>query len=312
MDTDAVVFEKPGLIGIRRVTLRQPTAGDVVVETRSSGISTGTEKLLFEGVMPYFPGLAYPLVPGYETLAQVVEAGPDSGRQTGETVFVPGATCYTDAAGLFGANAARLVVPGSRCVPVSPALGADAPLLALAATAHNAVTRARQTPGLVIGHGVLGRLIARIIVAQGHPAPCVWETNPARRAGAEGYRVIDPAQDEAPPYAAVIDASGDAAVLDGAIARLARQGELVLAGFYRGRVGFDFVPAFLREISLSIAAEFRPADMQAVQALHAAGQLSLAGLITHRARPDQAADAFRTAFTDPDCLKMVIDWRMAA
>jgi len=312
MDTNAIVFEKPGELGLRRVSLCRPGAGDVVVEASLSGISTGTEKLLFEGSMPYFPGLTYPLVPGYETLGSVVEAGPVSGHGVGDLVFVPGSNGFTDAAGLFGANAARLVVPGARCVSVSPALAPEAPLLALAATAHNAIKRANRAPSLVIGHGVLGRLIARIIIALGHEAPRVWETNPARRGGATSYDVIDPSLDDGPPYCAVIDASGDVRAIDAAVARLARQGELVLAGFYSQRVSFDFVPAFLREISLCVAAEFRPADMAAVLALHEAGVLSLDGLITHRAAPAQAQDAFRTAFSDPECLKMVIDWRMAA
>jgi 3-hydroxyethyl bacteriochlorophyllide a dehydrogenase len=35
----------------------------------------------------------------------------------------------------------------------------------------------------------------------------------------------------------------------------------------------------------------------------------LEGLVTHRARPTEATQAYRTAFGDPDCLKMVLDWR---
>ncbi|NJR20536.1 MAG: chlorophyll synthesis pathway protein BchC, partial [Hyphomonadaceae bacterium] len=41
------------------------------------------------------------------------------------------------------------------------------------------------------------------------------------------------------------------------------------------------------------------------------GRLSLAGLITHAAAHDQADSAYRTAFTDPSCLKMILDWRDA-
>jgi bacteriochlorophyllide a dehydrogenase len=46
-----------------------------------------------------------------------------------------------------------------------------------------------------------------------------------------------------------------------------------------------------------------------VQALLARGSLSLGGLITHRAPRQQARGAYRTAFEDPSCLKMVLDWR---
>jgi myo-inositol-1(or 4)-monophosphatase len=44
---------------------------DADLESRAvlhSGISTGTERLLWDGTMPPFPGLGYPLVPGYETV----------------------------------------------------------------------------------------------------------------------------------------------------------------------------------------------------------------------------------------------------
>jgi 3-hydroxyethyl bacteriochlorophyllide a dehydrogenase len=63
---------------------------------------------------------------------------------------------------------------------------------------------------------------------------------------------------------------------------------------------------------LRVAAEWQPGDLEAVLGLVDAGKLSLGGLITHH-EPAEAADrAYRTAFGDPDCLKMVLDWRNAA
>jgi 2-desacetyl-2-hydroxyethyl bacteriochlorophyllide A dehydrogenase len=44
--------------------------------------------------MPHFPGMGYPLVPGYESVGVVIEAGADCRAALGETVFVPGARCY--------------------------------------------------------------------------------------------------------------------------------------------------------------------------------------------------------------------------
>jgi bacteriochlorophyllide a dehydrogenase len=43
----------------------------VVVDVEWSGISTGTERLLFTGRMPPSPGMGYPLVPGYESVGRV-------------------------------------------------------------------------------------------------------------------------------------------------------------------------------------------------------------------------------------------------
>ena len=43
----AVVLEQPQRIALSRLPLDAPAAGDVVVETEWSGVSTGTERLLF-------------------------------------------------------------------------------------------------------------------------------------------------------------------------------------------------------------------------------------------------------------------------
>lgn len=310
MDTTAIVFEEPGTLSVKRLALTPPSACDVVVETLFSGISTGTEKMLFEGSMPQFPGMGYPLVPGYESIATVVEAGPASGRRPGETVFVPGANCYSDAAGLFGASADRLVLPGSRTIPVREDIAEDAVLLALAATAHRALSRAQEPVDVIIGHGVLGRLIARTAIALGQTPPRVLESNPERRKGAEGYDVLGPGSDAAKAASyCTIDASGDPKAIDNAIAGLHRNGVLVLAGFYGDTVRFAFPPAFMREVSLVLSAEFTPEDTHAVLDLVASGRLSLKGLVTHHTHPGEASQAYRTAFDDPSCLKMVIDWR---
>lgn len=117
----------------------------------------------------------------------------------------------------------------------------------------------------------------------------------------------DPAEDTRRDYRLVVEVSGDAAILDALIARLAPGGEIVLAGFYGDRLSFAFPPAFMREARLRVAAEWKPADLAAVGALIAARRLALDGLITHRAPARDAEAAYRTAFTDPACLKMVLD-----
>ena len=105
----AVILEKPRHIVLGEVELTPPAPADVVVDIAFSGISTGTERLLWSGRMPHFPGMGYPLVPGYESVGRVVEAGTESGRREGDFVFVPGARCYGDVRGLFGGAASRVV-----------------------------------------------------------------------------------------------------------------------------------------------------------------------------------------------------------
>lgn len=314
MKTMAIVLESPEHIAFSRLDLTPPGAEDVVVDIEYSGISTGTEKLLWNGRMPSFPGMGYPLVPGYESVGRIVQAGPESHREVGERVFVPGARCYGEVRGLFGGASSRVVVGGSRVVPVSDALGERAVLLALAATAYHAVAGGGKRteivpPDLIVGHGVLGRLLARMTVVAGYPPPTVWETNRSRAAGADGYNVLAPEDDKRRDYRAVFDVSGDSQILDKLIARLAPGGEVVLAGFYTDPLNFAFAPAFMREARIRCAAEWQRPDLLAVAELAETGRLSLDGLITHHGEPMQADTAYRTAFGDSDCLKMVLDWR---
>ena len=122
---------------------------------------------------------------------------------------------------------------------------------------------------------------------------------------------MHPEEDSRRDYQLVCDVSGDSAILDTLIARLAPGGEIILAGFYDQPLAFDFAPAFMREAAIRIAAEWQPQDLAAVLDLVEGHQLSLADLITHRATPDRAAEAYQTAFESADCLKMILDWRKA-
>ena len=84
MQTDAILLKGPGDLAVDCLALSEPGPGDLVVEVAHSGISTGTEKLFYTGKMPPFPGMGYPLVPGYEASGIVVEAGSDCGFTVGD------------------------------------------------------------------------------------------------------------------------------------------------------------------------------------------------------------------------------------
>lgn len=311
LQTTAVILSGPRELSLEVLGLVAPGDGDLVVEIAHSGISTGTEKLFYTGTMPPFPGMGYPLVPGYEAAGEVVEAGAGSGFKVGDHVFVPGANCFAgDVKGLFGGASRHLVTPARRVARIDRSMGAEGALLALAATARHALAGFNTAlPDLIVGHGTLGRLLARLTVAAGAPAPTVWETNAARRDGAAGYACIAPEDDPRRDYKAIYDASGSKGLLDQLIMRLAKGGEVVLAGFYTEPVSFVFPPAFMKEARIRIASEWNAEDLTATRALIESGALSLAGLITHTRPASAAPEAYATAFDDAACLKMILDWK---
>ena len=308
----AVVLEAPEQIDFRQLDLVPPGDEDVVIDIDFSGISTGTERLLWTGTMPPFPGMGYPLVPGYESVGRIIDAGPKSQRRVGEFVFVPGARCYGEVHGLFGGAASRVVVAGERILPIDEQLAEHGVLLALAATAYNAIRApdgSYEIPELIIGHGVLGRLLARLAVGLGDTPPVVWEIDPQRREGNEGYGITTADDDKKTDYQTIYEVSGAGQLLDSLIARLAPGGEIVLAGFYSQPLQFAFPPAFMRRARLRVAAEWQPHDLDRVNQLLNSGTLSLDGLITDRNPANEAQAAYHNAFSNPACLKSILDWR---
>jgi len=311
LHSTAVLLESPKELRLKRLLLDEPNDSDVVVRIEWSGISAGTEKLLWNGTMPDFPGMGYPLVPGYESVGRVTRVGKSSRLSLNQRVFVPGAKCWGDVKGLFGGAASHVVVPADRVIALSEEIGEEGVLLALAATAYH-VTQGKKLlqPDLIVGHGVLGRLIARIAVMFGHQ-PVVWEIDADRMSGAEGYTVLHPCDDQENKYKNICDASGQVSVLNKLISQLQFGGEITLAGFYEKDIQFNFPKAFMKEAKFRIAAQWTPQDLKDVKQLITFGRLNLDGLITHHRKPSSIDDVYRTAFEDSNCLKMVVDWREA-
>lgn len=309
MHTSAVLLNGPKDLAVDTLALTDPGPADLVVQVSHSGISTGTEKLFWSGDMPPFPGMGYPLVPGYEAAGEVMEAGLLTGFKPGDRVFVPGANCYEGAFGLFGGAARTVVTDSERVTRIDSGFGPEGALLALAATARHAMAGMNKAvPDLIVGHGVLGRLLARLTIAAGAPEPTVWEIDPARRCGAIGYDVMDPDEDPRRDYTSIYDASGQGTLLNDLVGRIAKGGEIVLAGFYSAPLSFAFPPAFMKEARFRVAAEWTREDLAATRALVECGALSLGDLITHTKPASDAPAAYEQAFTDSDCIKMILDW----
>ena len=64
----------------------------------------------------------------------------------------------------------------------------------------------------------------------------------------------------------------------------------------------------MKEARFRIAAEWAADDLVATRSLVESGALSLGGLITHTRPAADATAAYELAFTDPACLKMILDW----
>ena len=175
-DAQAYWLRAPGRGEIRPVSLAEPGSGDVVVRTLRSGVSRGTETLVFRGGSPprapfqegEFPG---PVKYGYLNVG-AVEQGPPELR--GRTVFClyPHQTAYVVPA------SAVTVVPDD--VPPARAV--------LAGTVETAVNALWDAPPLVgdrvavVGAGMVGCCVARLLARFPAVEVTLVDVDPSRSA----------------------------------------------------------------------------------------------------------------------------------
>lgn len=320
----AVVFAEAGRLDLRTVALREPASDEVVVETRYSSISAGTERLLFGGALPGFPFLRFPLVPGYEAVGVVTERGADvHDINVGDEVFVGGSMCYTDIAAAFGGNASQLIKKAAAVVPLRGIPMAQAPLIALAATSLHGIRRLGDIRGKrigVLGMGAIGQFAARFALAEGaivseadaNPdrlghipgvTPFALDVKPA--APAHGHRGHGaPAGDL---FDVIVEATGKSELIATSTDLLAMRGSILLLSYY-DRLECNFVPVFLKEPSLIVSREWDHDDLLLARDAIADGRVAIADLAGDAYPIDRYESAYAAAFGDPSTLKVILQW----
>jgi 2-desacetyl-2-hydroxyethyl bacteriochlorophyllide A dehydrogenase len=221
---------------IREEALRAPSEDEIVVRALYSGISRGTEALVFAGRVPageyqrmrapfqvgQFP---WPIKYGYASVG-LVERGPRDLQDRAVFVLHPHQTRY-----LVPASAAHAIPPH---VPPARAV-----LAANLETAINALWDARSQIGdriVVIGAGTVGCLVAWLAARVPGCDVELVDVNPARKtiACALGVRFAAPDADR-PPADVVVHASGSPSGLELALRVAAFESTIVELSWYGDR-----------------------------------------------------------------------------
>ncbi|MFP4437481.1 MAG: zinc-binding dehydrogenase [Chloroflexaceae bacterium] len=315
----SVVIPRRNAIELRDVMVAEPKAGEILIRTAFTSISAGTERMLLDGRMPH-PALSFPVVPGYETVGQVVRVGKDvAPEMVGEWVYVGGARCFKGVNPAWGGQSQYITTQAERVVTlngVSPEVGV---ILALGATALHGINVAqvrRNDRVLVLGQGIVGQLAARLASRAGASHVAVADRVGVRLAASQADQVIDVSKDS-PEEALggervnlIIEATGSMGALSSALPLLADHGRVLLLGYYE-HIDVPYAPIFMREAQILAAREweFGPdGELPRTRDLLASGELNVNGLLTHRVPLERIQAAYRLALEDPSCLKVLVEW----
>jgi len=303
----------PGQLALTSVPKESRAPGWARLKVLACGIC-GTDLHLLHGMkMP--AGAEYPVHPGHEVAAVVIEADPGCGPPPGSTVVVhpllPCGKCEDCKTGrehycMFGEMlgvhragglAEEMLWPSDRLVPIGdldPNLAALLP--DAVATAYHALMRANLPKGgklAVIGSGGVGTNVLQISQALDldiEAIAVVHSDGTAKRIRDLGFPVVqglDGAGRELPKQFgkmdAVIDFSGAEAASSEGVRMLRKGGRLVLGSVRDEKVAIatTYTGLMTREIEIVGSYSNSLSDLQAVTELVLNGKLSLAGLVSH-------------------------------
>jgi 2-desacetyl-2-hydroxyethyl bacteriochlorophyllide A dehydrogenase len=242
MEGHALRFVAPGRVEIQRVEVRPPEVGEILVRTRWSGISGGTELLAYRGELDETLELdetiaslrgtfRYPFAYGYSCVGEVERSIPD-GPGEGTTVFA------------FHPHQDVFAVGLDDVVPVEGVDGRVATLFPLVETALQVSLDAGprlQEPVVVLGLGTVGVLTAALLQRSGADVVGVDPRADRRETGAAfGLRTEDVPEirdavgdlTSGAGVPLVVDATGSPAALPLGLELLAPEGEALVCSWY--------------------------------------------------------------------------------
>ena len=270
-----------------------PKAGELLVKTELSGISSGTEMMLYTGTYPnlktkkYANWKQYPIYPGYEVVGKVVAIGENieidtEGKkqiealgQTSEIIIGSEKEFKVgDRVFCLGEHAEYVCVPAVLAAKLPDSISSEeATLVALTTTAQHCTRRASVQYGdivAIIGAGVLGYLCVQHAKNCGASRVITVDINDKRLAYAKaaGSDIIINPDKENPAVVikekcriladVVIDTSGSNGIVGLALNMLRERGRIVLLGWHTDSVIFPFEDFYFKEATIIASAAIGP------------------------------------------------------
>lgn len=331
MNAKAVYFSERSKVEYGDVTVPEPGPNDVVVDTKYSLISNGTEGSFLRGQRvngetPWRPGDAppFPVAPGYQSTGIVRAVGENvTDIRPGQWVF----SALGRVEGMYepwGGHISPKVSDRSQVWPVPEGVSPiDLSGLVLTQVGYNSAMRPAVAIGdtaVVVGDGLVGHWTAqilhwrgaRVMLAGRHPsrlahfAPgygryCIDTTTTdlveaVKRFMPEGLNVV-------------VDTVGSVSTISTLLPLVRRDGHIVSTGFHGTDSLFDLQLFRFRECTLHSPSGWQARRMDETLALIAAGHLRVEPLITHRFPVERAADAWRLILSkDEPVLGVLLTW----
>ena len=333
MKAEAVVFVARNQVDFQEIQAPDPTAEEVVIRTRFSWISNGTESSYLRGERsngesPFQAGdpPVFPRVPGYQKTGTVEWVGSKvEGLHPGDWVFVAGSRVH------YGITAA-----GGHVSPAVAACdsiwklpdGVDpeaASGLVLTQVGYNCGARPFVEPGdvgVVIGDGLVGHWAAQTLAWRGARVIMIGRhdfrlehlrvesaTTINEKAANPSAAVQQSFSGASDGIAVLVDTVGDIQAVNSYLPLMKHNGHISTAGFYGAEGMIDIQKLRRGEQTLHCPSGWRRERMDRTLQLIASGEIETRSLITHRFPAREAKVAWDLIMDrQEEFLGIVLEW----
>ncbi|WP_282940959.1 zinc-binding alcohol dehydrogenase family protein [Paenibacillus sp. RC67] len=334
----AIVCEEPNRFEMKEFDIPAAGEGEALLRIRRVGIC-GTDLHAYRGNQPYF---VYPRILGHELAAEIMDIGENSqGLKTGDRVtIIPYMECGACIACRSGKTncCTKMSVLGVHedggmreymTVPVDHLLNTDGlsfdqtAIVECFSIGAHAVRRAAITPGefaLVIGAGPIGLGVMKFAKLAGAKVIAL-DINEERltycKEWAPADYIVNAKNDPVKEIEAitggdfptvVLDATGNAKSMEGALQYVSHGGRLIYVGLVKSDIAFSDPEFHKREMSIISSRNANRVDFEHVIESIRSGQIDTDSFITHRASFDEMIGAYE-AWLKPETgvIKAVVE-----
>ena len=329
MRVKAVVFPKPNKYELRELNLPDIENDEILVRVKYSGVSVGTERWILSNKCE---GLKYPVIPGYQSVGEVIQAGKDVDEYSeGDKVFVPLSRHpqgYHDTACHMSYLICKGYLRAGYNSPLKLELNfkeKEIALLTLATVGYNGVSWknvvSRGDVVVVIGQGMIGQMAAQHAKIRGARKVITSDFIPKRvelsakysadiAVNAKEANLSELVKKEAPEGVNVVIESVGIPENIVESAQLIKYGEkMMLLGAYHGTSEIKWRKIHPRRITIYTTDCYIREEQMATLKLIQEGRLKISPLITHELTINDATKAYDMMLNNPEkMLGVIIKW----
>ena len=333
MKAEAVVFIARNQVEFREIEVPDPTPEDVVVRTRFSWISNGTESSYLRGERsngetPFRTGdqPVFPRVPGYQKTGTVEWVGSNvEGLRRGDWVFVAGSQVKYGISAMGGHVSPAVATCNSIWKLPENVDPEAASGLVLTQVGYNCGARPRVEPGdvgVVIGDGLVGHWAAQTLVWRGAQVIMLGRHDFRLKLLRAGNATSVNGSDSDPVdalrqnpsvssdgIAVLVDSVGDIQAINDCLPFMKHDGHIVSAGYYGTEGMIDIQKLRRGEQTLHCPSGWSRTRMDQTLKHIAKGDLVTKELITHRFPAREAKAAWDLIINrQEEFLGIVLEW----